>query len=137
LSLPSTSTARRAPLELAFVPRGVEEPVLGLYSFSPLTPGGWADLLSELALPATLRRLNQTVLVGGFGDTDCNSSFSLKLMKLADRAGISYLAWTWNTGADYGGCANALLGPKVPASSSGPPSGYGKGVRKHYRAVAR
>jgi DNA-binding response OmpR family regulator len=57
LSLPSTSTARRAPLELAFVPRGVEEPVLGFYSFSPLTPGGWIDLLDDLGLPATLRRL--------------------------------------------------------------------------------
>ena len=39
--------------------------MLGLYSFSPLTPGGWADLLSELGLPDTLRRLTQTVLVGG------------------------------------------------------------------------
>ncbi len=39
--------------------------MLGLYSFSPLTPGGWADLLDELGLPDTLRRLSQTVAVGG------------------------------------------------------------------------
>jgi SNF2 domain-containing protein/helicase-like protein/SNF2 helicase protein len=56
--------ARRAPLELAFVPRGVEEPLLGYYSMTPLTPGGWADLLDEVGLPDTLRRLSQTVAVG-------------------------------------------------------------------------
>ena len=56
--------ARRAPLELAFVPRGVEEPLLGYYSLTPLTPGGWADLLDDVGLPDTLRRLSQTVAVG-------------------------------------------------------------------------
>ena len=75
------------------------------------------------------------VLIGGFGDTDCNSSFSTKLMKFADKQGISYLAWTWNTEADYGGCANALLGPNTSAYYSGHPSGYGTGVRTHFLAV--
>jgi hypothetical protein len=56
--------ARRAPLELAYVPRGVEEPLLGYYSLTPLTPGGWADLLGDVGLPDTLRRLSQTVAVG-------------------------------------------------------------------------
>ena len=64
MSLPSTSIARRAPLELAYVPRGVEEPLLGYYSMTPLTPGGWSDLLGEVGLPDTLRRLSQTVAVG-------------------------------------------------------------------------
>jgi hypothetical protein len=56
--------ARRAPLELAYVPRGVEEPLLGYYSMTPLTPGGWADLLGEAGLPDTVRRLSQTIAVG-------------------------------------------------------------------------
>ena len=56
--------ARRAPLELAYVPRGVEEPLLGYYSLTPLTPGGWADLLGDVGLPDTLRRLSQSVAVG-------------------------------------------------------------------------
>jgi SNF2-related domain/Helicase conserved C-terminal domain/SNF2 Helicase protein len=55
---------RRAPLELAYVPRGVEEPLLGYYSMTPLTPGGWADLLGEAGLPDMLRRLSQTIAVG-------------------------------------------------------------------------
>jgi endoglucanase len=75
------------------------------------------------------------VVVTGFGDTDCNSSFSQKLMKFSDQHGISYLAWTWNTEADYGGCANALLGPTQGAYYSGHPSPFGKGVRKHFLAV--
>ncbi len=77
------------------------------------------------------------ILVGGFGDTDCNSNYSLKLMKFFDRLGGSYLAWTWNTEADYGGCANALLGPKESAYYSAHPSGFGKGVRKHFLKVQR
>ncbi len=77
------------------------------------------------------------IVVGGFGDTDCDSDYSTKLMKFADGLGISYLAWTWNTEADYGGCENALLGPGRSAYFSGHPSGFGKGIRKHYRALAR
>jgi hypothetical protein len=65
LSLPSTSTARRAPLELTFVPRGAEEPLMGFYSVSPLTPGGWTTLLDERGLPHNLRRLPITIAAGG------------------------------------------------------------------------
>lgn len=72
------------------------------------------------------------IVVGGFGDTDCNSDYSSKIMNFADGLGISYLAWTWNTEADYGGCSNALLGPKLSAYYSGHPSGFGEGVREHF-----
>src|SRR6185503_13974961 len=57
LSLPSTSTSRRAPLELTFVPRGAEEPLMAFYSVTPLTPGGWLDLLDTAHLPHGMRRL--------------------------------------------------------------------------------
>jgi endoglucanase len=77
------------------------------------------------------------IVFGGFGDTDCNSDYSNKLMKFADGKGISYLAWTWNTEADYGGCANALLGPDESAYLTGHPSGFGKGVRKHFLQVQK
>jgi len=87
-----------------------------------------------------LRRLAASfpIVVGGFGDGDCNSDFSTRLMKFADGLGISYLAWTWNTVADYGGCDNnALLGPKRSAYLTGHPSGFGRGVRQHFRQVQR
>ncbi len=58
--------------------------MLGLYSFSPLTPGGWVDLLSELGLPATLRRLSQTVAIGG-------RVRSVEMRCLAALPGLAYL----------------------------------------------
>ncbi len=58
--------------------------MLGLYSFSPLTPGGWSDLLSELGLPDTLRRLNQTVVFGG-------RRRSVEMRCLAALPGLAYL----------------------------------------------
>jgi hypothetical protein len=93
---------------------------------------------------ATLRNFSQRhpVIVGGFGDTNCGSTYSQKLMSFMDAIHQSYLAWTWDTVQDYGGCSNALLddaGPTVngfPAGYySGRPSGFGRGVREHFRRV--
>jgi hypothetical protein len=82
------------------------------------------------------------VIVGGFGDTHCVSTYSEQVMDVIDSIHQSYLAWTWNTVQDYGGCDNALLddsGPDVngfPAGYySGSPSGFGAGVRDHFRRV--
>ena len=82
------------------------------------------------------------IIVGGFGDTNCTSTYSLKLMNAIDAIGQSYLAWTWNTVQDYGGCSNALLddpGPLVNGFPAGyysaRPSGYGQGVRQHFLQV--
>jgi hypothetical protein len=101
---------------------------------------GWNDfdyaknLRSSKGALATVAQSNP-IVIGGFGDTDCDSDYSEKIMKFADQQGISYLAWTWNTEADYGGCSNALLGPTKKAYYTGHPSGFGKGIRKHYRHV--
>jgi endoglucanase len=85
---------------------------------------------------------NHPMIVGGFGDTHCVSTYSTKVMDIMDSINQSYLAWTWDTVQDYGGCANALLddpGPQrngFPAGYyTGRPSGYGAGVRKHFRQV--
>jgi hypothetical protein len=61
------------------------------------------------------------------------------VMAVIDSIHQSYLAWTWDTVQDYGGCSNALLddpGTKngFPAGYySGRPSGFGQGVRAHFR----
>ncbi len=81
------------------------------------------------------------VIVGGFGDTNCTSTYSLKVMKVMDAIKQSYLAWTWDTVQDYGGCSNALLDDPgmrngFPAGYyTGRPSGFGRGVRAHFLAV--
>jgi hypothetical protein len=92
----------------------------------------------------TLRAFSHShpVIIGGFGDTHCTSSYSRKVMAFMDSIHQSYLAWTWNTVQDYGGCSNALLddpGASVNGQPAGyysaAPSGYGVGVRDHYRAL--
>ena len=93
---------------------------------------------------AELRAFSRShpVIVGGFGDTSCTSAYSSKLMAIMDSLKQSYLAWTWNTVQDYGGCSNALLddaGAPIADQPAGyysaRPSGYGRGVRDHYRAL--
>jgi hypothetical protein len=81
------------------------------------------------------------VIVGGFGDTHCVSTYSQKVMAVMDGIGQSYLAWTWDTVQDYGGCSNALLDDPgtidgFPAGYyTARPSGFGRGVRDHFRKV--
>ena len=94
----------------------------------------------EAVLRAFARR--HPVIVGGFGDTNCTSAYSRTLMRVMDSIRGSYLAWTWNTVQDYGGCSNALLddaGPPVNGQPAGyysaRPSGFGRGVRNHYRGL--
>lgn len=92
---------------------------------------------------ATLRDLSHRhpLIVGGFGDTNCSSTYSAKVMSTIDSIHQSYLAWTWDTVQDYGGCSNALLDdPRIqngfPAGYySGRPSGFGAGVRAHFRQI--
>jgi endoglucanase len=92
---------------------------------------------------ATLRDLSHRhpLIVGGFGDTNCGSTYSAKVMSTIDSIRQSYLAWTWDTVQDYGGCSNALLDDPgtqngFPAAYySGRPSGFGAGVRAHFRQI--
>jgi endoglucanase len=117
----------------------------GWEEFKPVDPlnslaVGWNDFDYTKNIKNSKPELRQLaasypIVIGGFGDTDCNSDFSSRLMRFADGLGISYLAWTWNTVADYGSCSNALLGPKRSAYYSGHPSGFGRGVRKHFLRV--
>ena len=51
-------------------------------------------------------------------------------MGWADDAGISYLAWTWDTWPD---CGN----PVLITSYEGTPTAYGAGVRDHLAALWR
>ena len=48
-------------------------------------------------------------------------------MSVMDSIHQSYLAWTWDTVQDYGGCSNALLDD--PGAKNGFPAGYYSGDR--------
>ncbi len=76
---------------------------------------------------------NYPVIIGGFGDTDCSSTFADALMGFVDENGISYLAWTWKTEQDYGPCDGST---PLPTDCGDDPPGYGQGVHDHYLALA-
>jgi endoglucanase len=97
-------------------------------------------LAHRSALRAFARR--HPVIVGGFGDTHCTSSYSRKVMGVMDSIRQSYLAWTWNTVQDYGSCSNALLDDpgrqlhgQAPGYYTARPSRFGRGIRDHYRKI--
>jgi len=99
-------------------------------------------VVSHQAELRTFSRLHP-LIVGGFGDTHCTSTYSRRLMGIVDALEQSYLAWTWNTVQDYGGCSNSLLDDPGPPVNGQPaayytarPSGYGRGVWDHYRMLA-
>ncbi len=67
------------------------------------------------------------ILLGEIGETDCAHGFVDTLMRWLDRRGIGYVAWTWD---DWPNCDG---GPTLIADYDGTPTGYGVGVRSHFR----
>ncbi len=73
------------------------------------------------------------LVIGEFGDTDCDSGYSETLMRWADSHGVSYLAWAWD--ATSLGHWNCSRGPALIRRYDGTPTAYGAGVRAHLLAV--
>ena len=73
------------------------------------------------------------VVTGEIGEDDCTHAFVDRYMRWADDAGISYLAWAWNT---WGEPTPTRCGPKIVliADYAGTPTPYGIGVRDHLLA---
>jgi hypothetical protein len=69
------------------------------------------------------------VISGEIGEFDCAHAFVDTYMGWADRRGVSYLAWAWNTSD----CARE---PSLLSSLNGMPSRYGIGVYDHLRTFA-
>ncbi len=73
------------------------------------------------------------VVTGELGEGDCAHRYIDPYMRFADRNGISYLGWTWNTGGRW----ECDTGPALIDNFNGHPTPYGKGFREHLRALAR
>jgi endoglucanase len=71
------------------------------------------------------------VIAGEIGENDCADGYVRPLMKWLDSRSTSYLAWAWN--ADF----NCSSGPGLIGSYNGTPTGYGIGVRRHLRFLAK
>jgi hypothetical protein len=66
------------------------------------------------------------VIAGEIGDTD---AYIDPLMRWLDTKSTGYLAWAWNTDANF------YAGPSLIASYSGRPTSYGAGYRAHLRSL--
>lgn len=90
-----------------------------LYDFSACTTVScWETHLDGVAGQAP-------VVIGEFGQSDCQHWFVDGLMVWADGYGIGYVAWTWDA---WPNCD----GPTLILDYSGTPTAYGIGVRDHY-----
>jgi hypothetical protein len=68
------------------------------------------------------------VITGELGENDCSGGFIDRYMPWADAAGISYLAWTWDTWD----CKN---GPALISDYNGTPTGFGQAYRAHVQQL--
>jgi hypothetical protein len=96
-----------------------------VYSFSGcVTPACWNANVAAVGGAAP-------ILVGEFGQRHCRHRFIDRFMRWADTKdrglGIGYVAWTWD---DWSTCD----GPTLITNYRGDPTGYGVGVRDHFRA---
>lgn len=100
------------------------------YNFSAChTAACWNESVAPLAKKVP-------VVTGEFGESGCSDSFDLSFMPWADRHGISYLGWAWDsTGPpSHWSCSG---GPALIENYSGAPDAYGIGLKDHLAALAR
>ncbi len=75
------------------------------------------------------------VVTGEFGESGCKDTYDLTYMPWADKHGISYLGWTWDsTGPPSNWSCSA--GPSLIVSYKGTPTAYGVGLKRHLAELA-
>ena len=110
-------------------PHGVHDPAQQLAaSWHVYYPGPRLDSLRDLVVRPVAG--SYPVVASEFGEKDCARDWVEDFMSWADDAGISYLAWTWDTWPD---CGN----PVLITAYDGAPTAYGVGVRDHLAALWR
>jgi hypothetical protein len=84
---------------------------------------------------ATLARIAKRfpVVTGELGELDCRHRYIDGYMNWADRTGVSYLGWTWDTGNGW----TCHGGTSLIRNYNGAPTGFGIGLRDHLRELAR
>ena len=95
------------------------------YDYLPCMPGSCRKALANIA-----RRY--PVVTGELGEIDCRRRYVNPYMDWADRHGISYLGWTWNTEGRWD-CAG---GPSLIRDWTGNPTPYGVGLKRHLERLA-
>ena len=98
---------------------------LHVYYGTPAAPE-WSPCFRADCWSGSIAPLSATtpVVIGEVGEHDCGSALMMPLLRWADSAGVSYLAWSWLTGR----CAAE---PALITGYDGTPSGAGAGLRDH------
>jgi endoglucanase len=73
------------------------------------------------------------VVVGELGQTDCRHDYIDRWMRWADRHGISYFGWAWDTKGGW----TCHAGPSLIQNYRGKPTGFGVGFRDHLLKLRR
>jgi endoglucanase len=73
------------------------------------------------------------VVIGELGQTDCRHDYIDKWMRWADRRGISYFGWAWDTKGGW----TCHAGPSLIQNYRGKPTGFGIGFRNHLLKLRR
>ncbi len=71
------------------------------------------------------------VITGELGEGNCRHRYIDPYMRWADRHGISYLGWAWDTGPGW----SCKEGPSLITNYGGHPTQMGVGLRRHLRAI--
>jgi hypothetical protein len=95
-----------------------------IYNFSACnTASCWDQTIGRVARSVP-------VVTGELGENDCASDFVRTYMQWADRRGVSYLGWAWDTW-------DCRTGPALISSYAGTPTPYGAGFKQHLAVLAR
>jgi hypothetical protein len=93
--------------------------VVHMYNFNGcVNPSCWNATIAPVAR-------HVPVVTTELGENDCNGWFVTEYMHWADRARVSYLAWTWNTW-------DCRSGPALITSYNGSATPYGAAVKAHF-----
>jgi hypothetical protein len=98
--------------------------------------GGDTDCASIQCFDAEIAPVaaSYPVVIGEFGEEDCQSGFVETLMDWADAHGVGYLAWGWRVYEPQDGPTCSDL--SVISSYDGTPTNYGAAVRANLRQLA-
>ena len=73
------------------------------------------------------------MVVGELGQSDSHHDYIDKWMRWADRRGLSYFGWAWDTKGGW----SCHAGPSLIQNYRGKPTGFGIGFRDHLLKLRR
>jgi hypothetical protein len=120
---------------LAYRPQGDRQLVASVHTYGPASNPNAATCTSHCRSVLTgILGHGVPVVTGELGEYDCAHHYVDDYMKWADRHGVSYLGWAWDTPAPgESQCGGGE--PNLIAAYNGTPTTEGRGLRDHLRVL--